>query len=131
MAAELGKELGVDVDLYRQFVCPADRLLAADRFDIAMFAIGVTPSRAEKLRFTRLHLASDFYAIASKTNRRIKGLNDIDRPGRWSRWSRNGARAGDERKARRRATAGSRHAVRARTGSPIGTRRRLHHRLPL
>ena len=46
-----------------------------------MFAIGITPARTARLRFTRPHLASDIYAIASKTNRRIKGWDDIDRPG--------------------------------------------------
>jgi ABC-type amino acid transport substrate-binding protein len=52
-----------------------------DRCDVAMFAIGVTPARAEKLRFTKPHLASDIYAITSKTNRRIKDWGDIDKAG--------------------------------------------------
>jgi hypothetical protein len=46
-----------------------------------MFAIGVTPARAEKLRFTSPHLASDIYAITSRNNRRIVGWDDIDKAG--------------------------------------------------
>ena len=81
MAAELGKELGVDVDFIDSSFARLIDDLTADRCDIAMFAIGITPSRAAKLRFTRPHLASDFYAIASKTNRRVKAWSDIDQPG--------------------------------------------------
>jgi len=81
MAAELGKDLGVSV----QFVDSSfARLIAdviGDHCDIAMFAVGITPPRAEKLRFTRPYLASDIYAISSKTNRRIKDWSDIDQPG--------------------------------------------------
>ena len=55
--------------------------LNGDRCDVAMFAIGITPARAEKLSFSPAHLASDIYAIATRTNRRIKDWNDIDTPG--------------------------------------------------
>ena len=81
MATELGKELNVAVQFVDSSFARLIDDLTADRCDIAMFAIGITPSRAEKLRFTRPHLASDLYAIASKTNRRIKDWSDIDRPG--------------------------------------------------
>lgn len=81
MAKELGKDIGVSVS----FVDSSFALLIEDinqeRCDIAMFAIGITPFRAEKLRFTQPHLASDIYAIASRTNRRVKNWGDIDRPG--------------------------------------------------
>ncbi len=52
-----------------------------DRCDIAMFAIGVTPARAQHLRFTRPHLVSDIYAITTKSNRRVRTWEDIDKPG--------------------------------------------------
>lgn len=55
--------------------------VTADRCDIAMFAIGITPTRLEKLRFTRPHLRSDIYAITTRGNRRIQSWDDIDRPG--------------------------------------------------
>ena len=81
MAKELGKDLGVAV----QFVDSSFALLIGDitndRCDIAMFAIGVTASRQKYLRFTQSHLASDIYAITTKTNRRIRTWDDIDRTG--------------------------------------------------
>ena len=81
MANALGADLGVAV----QFVDSAfSRLIddvTGERCDVAMFAIGITPARAEKLRFTAPHLASDIYAVTSRTNRRIKGWDDIDTPG--------------------------------------------------
>ena len=81
MALELGKDLGAAV----QFVDSSFGRLVDDvtqgRCDIAMFAIGITPTRMEKLRFTQPHLASDIYAITTKTNRRIKSWSDIDKAG--------------------------------------------------
>ena len=88
---------GIDIDLARQLAHDLDpgvqvsfvdssfaRLIddvTADRCDIAMFAIGITPGRAEKLRFTRPHLRSDIYAITTRSNRRIREWADIDQPG--------------------------------------------------
>jgi len=81
LARELAKDLGVQA----QFVDSSFARLIDDvtnnRCDIAMFAIGVTPERAEKLRFTRSYLRSDIYAITTYSNRRIKSWEDIDRPG--------------------------------------------------
>jgi cyclohexadienyl dehydratase len=81
MARELGRDLGVAprfVD--SSFASLVDDLLA-ERCDVAMFAVGITPARAQKLRFTQPHLASDIYAVSAKANRRIKGWDDIDQPG--------------------------------------------------
>lgn len=81
LAKELGKDLGVRVKFIdSSFATLIDDVLG-DRCDIAMFAIGITPPRAEKLRFTRPHLQSDVYAITTKSNRRIKSWDDIDQPG--------------------------------------------------
>lgn len=81
LARELAKDLGVQA----QFVDSSFARLIDDvtnnRCDIAMFSIGVTPERAEKLRFTRSYLRSDIYAITTYSNRRIKSWEDIDRPG--------------------------------------------------
>lgn len=82
---DLAKGLARELDVGLEFVDSSFARLIPDvldeRCDIAMFAIGVTPSRQEKLRFTRPHLASDIVAIASKGNRRIKTWDDIDKPG--------------------------------------------------
>lgn len=81
MANEFGKDLGVAVQFIDSSFAKLIDDLTQDRCDVAMFAIGITPLRAEKLRFTRPHLASDIYAITSTTNRRIKDWGDIDKPG--------------------------------------------------
>lgn len=82
---DLAKGLARELDVGLEFVDSSFARLIPDvvdeRCDIAMFAIGITPSRQEKLRFTRPHLASDIVAIASKGNRRIKTWDDIDKPG--------------------------------------------------
>lgn len=52
-----------------------------DRCDIAMFAVGITPQRQKVLSFTRPHLASDIYAITTRSNRRVQTWADIDRDG--------------------------------------------------
>jgi len=81
MANELGKDLGVAVEFVDSSFAKLIDDVTRDRCDIAMFAIGITPLRAEKLRFTHPHLASDIYAITTKTNRRIKSWDDIDKTG--------------------------------------------------
>jgi len=81
MAHALARDLGVGLE----FVDSSFARLIADvtesRCDVAMFAIGITPLRQEKLRFTKPHLASDIYAITTKSNRRIKSWADIDKAG--------------------------------------------------
>lgn len=55
--------------------------LTGDRCDVAMFAIGMLPSRVEKLGFTRPYLQSDIYGITTRSNRVVRRWEDIDRPG--------------------------------------------------
>lgn len=81
MANELGKDLGVNIEFVDSSFSRLIDDVAGDRCDVAMFAIGITPARAEKLRFTSPHLASDIYAITSRNNRRIVGWDDIDKAG--------------------------------------------------
>lgn len=83
LAQEFARDLGKDVRVEyvdSSFTTLADDL-ANDRCDIGMFAVGITPARAEKMRFSRPYLRSDIYAIATKANRRIKEWADIDKRG--------------------------------------------------
>ncbi len=81
LAAELGKDLGVAVTFIdSSFVALIDDV-QRDRCDIAMFGIGVTPSRSAGLRFSAPYLASDIYAITTRHNHRIKQWSNIDQPG--------------------------------------------------
>lgn len=80
MAKGLAKDLGVGLTFIDSSFARLIDDMTQDRCDIAMFAIGVTPSRKAHLRFTTPHLASDIYAITTKSNRRIKHWSDIDQP---------------------------------------------------
>ncbi|WP_342131021.1 ABC transporter substrate-binding protein [Hydrogenophaga sp. OTU3427] len=81
LAQELGRDLGVAVEYVDSSFAKLVSDVTGDRCDLAMFAVGVTPQRAEKLMFTRPTLASDIYAITTRSNRRIKTWDDIDKPG--------------------------------------------------
>ncbi len=81
MAKGLARDLGVGLEFIDSSFARLIADLTEDRCDIAMFAIGITPQRAEKLRFTKPHLASDIYAITTKSNRRIRAWDDIDKAG--------------------------------------------------
>ena len=83
--SDLAKELANDLNVKLEFVPSSFATLTDDivqnRCDIAMFAIGNTKKRREKMRFTTPHLASDIYAVTTKTNKKIKSWNDIDKKG--------------------------------------------------
>lgn len=81
LAQELAKDLGVTVRFVDSSFSRLIEDLSQDHCDVAMFAVGVTPARSEKLRFTQPYLASDIYAVASKANRRTLSWADIDQPG--------------------------------------------------
>lgn len=81
MAQALGHDLGVEVEWVDSSFATLIDDINADRCDVAMFAIGITPERVEHLRFTEPHLASDIYAITTQSNRRIREWADIDRDG--------------------------------------------------
>ncbi|MBS1197257.1 MAG: amino acid transporter substrate-binding protein [Proteobacteria bacterium] len=83
LAKELAKDLDPKIDV--KFVDSSFATLSEDinrdRCDIGMFAIGITSARAKTLRFSKPYLTSDIYAVATRTNRRIKEWQDIDQPG--------------------------------------------------
>lgn len=81
LAGELAKDLGVQLRFEDSSFARLIDDVTQDRCDIAVFAIGITPERLKKLRFTRPHLISDIYAITTRSNRRIKDWADIDKPG--------------------------------------------------
>ncbi|MBE9606560.1 amino acid ABC transporter substrate-binding protein [Acetobacteraceae bacterium H6797] len=57
-----------------------DRIEQGD-CDIAMSAIGITPSRAQRVAFSKPYLASPAYAVASKEANRVMNWADLDKPG--------------------------------------------------
>lgn len=83
--SDLAQELAKDLDVNLQFVQSSFPKFIDDvttqKCDIAMFAIGNTTARRAKVRFTTPHLSSDIYAITTKTNKKIKSWDDIDKEG--------------------------------------------------
>ena len=81
LAHELAHELGVAVQFVDSSFARLVTDVQAERCDVAMFAIGITPQRQQVLRFTRPYLASDVVAITTRSNRKIRSWDDIDQPG--------------------------------------------------
>jgi cyclohexadienyl dehydratase len=81
MATALGSDLGVTVEFVDSSFAKLIADLSEERCDVAMFAIGINTQRLEKLQFTQPHLASDIFAITTRSNRRIQSWEDIDKPG--------------------------------------------------
>ena len=81
LSAELAKDLGVTLrHVESSFPTLVDDVVGG-RCDIAMFAVGMTPQRRERLAFSAPYLQSDIYAIATRSSRVVKRWEDIDRPG--------------------------------------------------
>ena len=81
LAKEFAKELGVSVAFKESSFATLIKDISTKNCDIAMFAIGHTPERKEHLSLTTPHLASDVYAVSSKSNKRIQVWEDIDKVG--------------------------------------------------
>ncbi len=81
LALELAKDLDAELEYVPSSFATLLEDVTKDKCDIAMFAIGNTPQRREKVRFTTPHLASDIYAVATKTNKKIQKWDDIDKTG--------------------------------------------------
>lgn len=81
LAKEFAKDLGVNLKFINSSFTTLIDDVTNSKCHIAMFAIGNTPQRREKIRFTTAHLSSDVYAITTKNNRRIHIWDDIDKKG--------------------------------------------------
>lgn len=81
LAKELAKDLGVNLKFVNSSFSTLIDDITNSKCHIAMFAIGNTPQRREKIRFTTAHLSSDVYAITTKNNRRVQNWEDIDKVG--------------------------------------------------
>ncbi len=81
LAQELAKDLGVQLEYVKSSFPSLIDDVTSEKCDIAMFAIGDTPARRAKMRFTTPHLSSDIYAVTTKINRKIHSWDDIDKKG--------------------------------------------------
>ena len=81
LAGEFAKDLGVDLAFIESSFATLIPDMTAEKCDVAMFGIGITPERQKFLSFSRPYLRSDIFAITTKSNRRIRSWEDIDKPG--------------------------------------------------
>lgn len=93
--AKSGKLEGIDIDLSQAFaqdlgvaveyvpthfgIFMAD--LEQDKCDIAMFGVGRTASRMERIDFSQPYLSSGMYGITSKTHPMLTSWEDMDQEG--------------------------------------------------
>lgn len=81
LSAEFAKSLGVKIEYVDSSFSTMIDDLSADRCDISMHAVGVTPQRQAKLRFSQPYLQSNIYGVTTRSNRVVRIWDDIDRPG--------------------------------------------------
>ncbi len=81
LAKELAKDLNVKLEYVKSSFATLIEDITSQKCDIAMFAIGNTKARREKVKFTSAHLSSDIYAITTKSNKKINSWEDIDKKG--------------------------------------------------
>jgi ABC-type amino acid transport substrate-binding protein len=90
-----GKLEGIDIDLAQAFADDLGVELAfvethfgrfmddieQDRCDIGMFAIAITPARAERIDYSAPYLASHMYGVTTATHPTLYEWADMDQPG--------------------------------------------------
>jgi cyclohexadienyl dehydratase len=81
LSAEFAKQLGVKLEYVESSFAKLIEDVSAGRCDVAMHAVGVTPQRQQALSFSLPYLRSDIYGITTRSNRAIRGWDDIDKPG--------------------------------------------------
>ena len=81
LSSEFAKKLGVKLQYVESSFSTMIDDLSSDRCDISMHAVGVTPQRQLKLRFSQPYLQSDIYGVTTRGNRLVRNWEDIDRPG--------------------------------------------------
>lgn len=81
LSGELARELGVGIDYVETSFPQLVADLNAGRCDVAMFAVGMLPSRKEQLAFTEPYLQSDIYGVTTRASRTVRSWDDIDQPG--------------------------------------------------
>lgn len=81
LSQELGKDLGVKVQYIESSFVKLIEDVKTEKCDVAMFAVGVLPQRAEHLKFTQPYMQSDIYGVTTRSNKIVRQWEDIDQPG--------------------------------------------------
>jgi ABC-type amino acid transport substrate-binding protein len=81
LAGELGRDLAARVVFVDSSFSKLVEDLQSERCEVAMFGVGMLPTRTAVLRFTQPYLQSDIYAVTTRSNRVVRQWADIDQPG--------------------------------------------------
>lgn len=81
LSAELAKDLGVKLEYVNTHFGRFMDDLEADACDVAMFGVGRTAPRMQRVDFTQPYLASGMYGITTKTHTHIDSWEAMDQPG--------------------------------------------------
>jgi len=81
LSGEFARDLGVRPQYVDSSFPKLVEDLTAEHCDVAMFAVGVLPQRAQFLRFSQPYLQSDIYGVATRASRSVRQWSDIDQPG--------------------------------------------------
>jgi ABC-type amino acid transport substrate-binding protein len=81
LSAEFAKILGVKLQYVESSFAKLIDDVTADRCDVAMHAVGITPQRQQALKFSQPYLQSDVYGVTTRSSRLVRQWEDIDKPG--------------------------------------------------
>jgi len=81
LSTELSRWLSVPLEYVDSSFTKLIEDLHAERCDIAMFAVGITPQRQQALKFSQPYLRSDIYGVTTRSNRVVRQWSDIDQSG--------------------------------------------------
>ncbi len=81
LAKEFASDLGVKLRFVETSFGAFMDDLEQDKCDVAMFGIGDTPMRRQRVDMSAPHLRSGMYAITTRTNAAISTWDDLDKPG--------------------------------------------------
>ena len=81
LSAEFAKMLGVKLQYVESSFAKLIDDVTADRCDVAMHAVGITPQRLQALKFSQPYMQSDVYGVTTRSSRLVRQWEDIDKPG--------------------------------------------------
>ena len=81
LSAEFAKMLGVKLQYVESSFAKLLDDVTADRCDVAMHAVAITPQRQQALKFSQPYLQSDIYGVTTRGSRLVRQWDDIDKPG--------------------------------------------------
>lgn len=81
LSQAFASDLGVSIQLVETHFGRFIQDLKDDKCDIAMFGVAITEQRKQQIDYSEPYLASQIYAVTTRTHAAINEWNDIDQPG--------------------------------------------------